>query len=33
MNNKDYLKNVYKILLEGLVNEDQIKSFEEPKVG
>lgn len=29
MNNKEYLKNVYKILLEGLVTEDQIKGFEE----
>lgn len=27
MNNKEYLKNVYKILLEGLINEDQIKNF------
>lgn len=33
MNNKEYLKNVYKILFEGLINEDQIKNFEEVKTG
>lgn len=33
MNNKEYLKNVYKILFEGLINEDQIKNFEEIKTG
>jgi hypothetical protein len=33
MNNKDYLRNVFKILFEGLINEDQIKNFEETKIG
>ncbi len=27
LNNKEYLKNVYKILLDGLVNEDQIRNM------
>ena len=27
LNNKEYLKNVYKILLDGLVNEDHIKNL------
>jgi hypothetical protein len=29
MNNKEYLKNVYKILFEGMVTEDQIRNIED----
>ena len=34
MANKEYLKNVYKILLDGLVTEDQIRNIEDAiKIG
>ena len=29
MNNKEYLKNVYKILFEGMITEDQIRNIED----
>lgn len=29
MNNKEYLKNVSKILLDGLVNDDQVRNIED----